>query len=247
MRSRFDEQLAELHRMLIEMGALIERAIFSATQALLEEDTELARNVIQNDSDVDQKEKDIESLCLKLLLQQQPVASDLRLISSCLKMITDMERIADQAADICEITLILANAKNKNPYVDRLEYIPQMAEATAKMVTESIDAFIKKDLELARTVVGYDDIVDALFDAIKFDLIDFITEDSRNGERAIDLLMVAKYYERIGDHAVNVAEWVAFSITGQHVRFYDDDKDVSRPWEESYHDRNLINSRQQED
>ncbi|MDR1703548.1 MAG: phosphate signaling complex protein PhoU [Clostridiales bacterium] len=211
MRNKFDEQLIQLNDMLIEMGGLIETAISLATQAMKEQSVELARRAIAFDQDVDQKEKDIEALCLKLLLQQQPVAKDLRLISAALKMITDMERIGDQSADISEITIMMSG----EPYIKKLEHIPQMAAATVKMVTESIDAFVKKDLELANSVIEYDDVVDDLFDVIKNDLIDLIRADSANGEQAIDLLMIAKYFERIGDHAVNIAEWVVFSITGK--------------------------------
>ncbi|MDR2957403.1 MAG: phosphate signaling complex protein PhoU, partial [Coriobacteriales bacterium] len=232
MRSRFDEQLAQLNNMLIEMGALIERAIMQAVQALIEQDNELAQQVIDSDQDVDQKEKDIEAFCLKLLLQQQPVASDLRLISACLKMITDMERIADQAADISEITQMLI--KNGNLAISPLitmEHFPQMATATVKMVTDSIDAYVKMDLRLAKAVVQSDDEVDALFDTVKYELIDWILADSSNGEQAIDLIMIAKYFERIGDHAVNVAEWVAFSITGKHVRFFPEQGAELQPWE----------------
>ncbi|MDR2933007.1 MAG: phosphate signaling complex protein PhoU [Oscillospiraceae bacterium] len=213
MRSTFDKQLQTLNTQLIEMGMLVETAIAASVEALKKQDVQLAKKAIASDAEVDQKEKDIETLCLKLLLQQQPVAKDLRLISAALKMITDMERIGDQAADIAEISIYLSG----QPAVKKLEHIPQMAEATAKMVTESIDAFVKKDLALARQVIDYDDIVDALFDAIKSDLIELIGADSANGGRAIDLIMIAKYLERIGDHAVNIAEWVVFSITGKHV------------------------------
>lgn len=212
MRIQFGEQLNMLNDMLIEMGALIEKAIALAIDALEKQDTELAKQAITFDHEVDQKEKDIESLCLKLLLQQQPVAKDLRLISAALKMITDMERIGDQAADISEITIFLAG----QPYIKKLEHIPQMASATAKMVTDSIDAFVKKDLQLAQSVIESDDVVDQLFDTVKSDLIELIRADGSNGEQAIDLLMVAKYLERIGDHAENIAEWVVFSITGKH-------------------------------
>lgn len=211
MRIKFEEQLSGLNDMLIEMGVLIETAITLAIQAFENQDIELAKKAISFDNDIDQKEKDIESLCLKLLLQQQPVAKDLRVISAALKMVTDMERIGDQAEDISEITLFLANVT----YIKKLEHIPQMATATAKMVTDSIDAFVKKDLALAKAVIAYDDVVDNLFDTVKFDLIELIRSDSGSGEQAIDLLMVAKYFERIGDHAVNIAEWVVFSITGK--------------------------------
>ena len=208
MRNKFDEQLFLLNNLLIEMGALIEKAIAMAIKALKEQDVELAKKAIDFDEEVDQKEKEIQALCLKLLLQQQPVAKDLRLISAALKMITDMERIGDQAADISEITLMLAG----KPYIKKLEHIPQMASATIKMVTDSIDAFVRKDINLAKSVIASDDIVDRLFDTIKFEIIDIIRRDNAHSEQAIDFVMIAKYFERIGDHAVNIAEWVAFSM-----------------------------------
>jgi phosphate transport system protein len=212
MRNKFEEQLNELNRLLIEMGALIEKSISVATQALIRQDAELAQQVILIEEETDAKEKDIEALCLKLLLQQQPVAKDLRLISAALKMITDMERISDQARDIAEIAVILSSTT----YIKKLEHIPMMAEAAIKMVKESIDAFVKKDLDLARAVMEYDDVVDDLFDTVKFDLVELMRRDNNNSGQAVDLLMIAKYFERIGDHAVNIAEWVEFSITGRH-------------------------------
>ncbi len=212
MRSRFDEQLMELNNNLIEMGALIERAISRATVALLNQDAETAMRIIEGDPEIDDKEKEIESLCLKLLLNQQPVAKDLRLISTALKMITDMERIGDQAADISELCVYLSGLA----YIKQLEHIPQMAEAIIKMVKDAIDAFVKKDLALAESVIDYDDVVDDLYVAVKNDLIGLVHDDVKNGEQAFDLLQIAKYYERIGDHAVNIAEWVIFSITGKH-------------------------------
>jgi len=210
---RFDEQLTQLNDMLLEMGAMVEKTITMASQALIAQDTALAKKVIDGEDDVDRKEKDIEALCLKLLLQQQPVAKDLRLISAALKMITDMERIGDQAADISELVIMMNGA----PYIKKLEHIPQMATATVKMVTDSIDAYVRKDLELAQSVVEYDDVVDDLFDKVKFDLIELIRAGTSNSEQAIDLLMVAKYFERIGDHACNIAQWVVFSITGKQT------------------------------
>ncbi|MCL2056107.1 MAG: phosphate signaling complex protein PhoU [Oscillospiraceae bacterium] len=213
MRTKFEEQLDQLNNMLVEMGALIETSISLATQALREQDILLAKKAIDYDQEVDQKEKDIEALCLKLLLRQHPVAKDLRLISSALKMITDMERIGDQAADIAEITIML----EKTPYIGKPEHIPQMAAATVKMVTESIDAFVKKDLGLAKSVIAHDSVVDDLFVAVKRDLMESIRSDMATGEQAMDFLMIAKYFERIGDHAENIAEWVVFSITGTHV------------------------------
>ena len=211
---KFDSQLMQLDRMLLEMGALVEAAIASSIHALETQDKEKAKRTIALDADVDQMEKDIEALCLRLLLQQHPVASDLRLISAALKMITDMERIGDQSADIAEISFFLSDTK----YIKKLEHIPEMAKAASKMVTDSIDAFVKKDLALAHDVVACDDVVDDLFNTIKNELIELIqTGDGSNAEQAIDLLMIAKYLERIGDHAVNIAEWAAFSITGRHV------------------------------
>lgn len=212
MRSRFDEQLGVLNTSLIEMGALIERAIARATKALLEQDAEAAQSVIDNDDVVDAKEKEIEAWCLKLILSQQPVARDLREISSALKMITDMERIGDQAADISEICIYLVDQK----YIKELEHIPQMARATINMVTDSIDAYVRKDIELAEAVIAKDDFVDDLFRQVKTDLVKLVHQDVNCGEQAFDLFQIAKYYERIGDHATNIAEWVIFSITGKH-------------------------------
>ena len=210
MRSRFDEQLALLNRELIEMGSLCEEVIALASRALTEGDRELAAKVAPLDEEIDQKERAIESLCLKLLLQQQPVASDLRLISSVLKMITDIERIGDQASDIAEIVTYLSGACGHNTHID------QMAQATIKMVTDSLDAFVRRDLTLAWSVIEYDDVVDRLFDECKSDLIAEIAQNPEDGERVLDVLMIAKYLERIGDHATNIAEWVEFSITGSH-------------------------------
>lgn len=211
MRNRFDEQLELLNEELIKMGALCERAIAYATKSLLNGDASLARKAIEADEEIDQKEREIEGLCLKLLLQQQPVARDLRQISSALKMITDMERIGDQASDIAEI----ATLENIRVAGSSL-HVEEMANATIGMVTDSIDAYVQRDLELAQKVIQSDDVVDALFDQVKNELIALISEDARNGEYAVDLLMIAKYFERIGDHATNIAEWVEFSITGYH-------------------------------
>jgi len=212
MRKKYDEHLELLGNMLVEMGALIETAIAGATQALKTQDIEQAKKAIAYEKEVDRKEKDIEQLCLKLLLLQQPVARDLRFVSAALKMVTDMERIGDQAADIAEIAIMLAGT----PYIKELEHIPQMAEATVKMVSNSIDAFVAKDLELAISVIKYDDVVDRLFNTIRLELVELIRDNNSNAEQAMDLLMIAKYFERIGDHAENIAEWVVFSITGKH-------------------------------
>lgn len=257
MRNNFDTQLEQLNNDLITMGAMCENTIACAVKALINNDMSLAEKAISVEKEIDHIEKDIESLCLKLLLQQQPVARDLRLISSALKMITDMERIGDQAADIAEIVTFC----NLTETASNL-HIQSMAEATIKMVTESIDAFVKKDLELANDVISYDDVVDDLFMKIKSDIINTISENTKNSERiaeslckiideaqkripydddsdlaginakaefetmmeeskkhseaAVDILMIAKYLERIGDHATNIAEWVVFSITGTH-------------------------------
>ena len=212
MRNSFDMQLRKLNNELIEMGSLIETAIARAYKGLINQNIEIAKENVEFDREIDQKEKEVENICLKLLLQQQPVASDLRLISSAIKMITDMERIGDQAADISELTILMS----KTQYIKRFDHIEQMAKATIEMVTTSVDAFVKRDLELARSVFARDDIVDNLFVTIKNDLIERLREDVNNGEQAIDLIMVAKYFERIGDHAVNLADWVIFSIVGHH-------------------------------
>ena len=211
MRNRFDEQLFELNREIIEMGALCEEAIASAAKALTIGDVELAANVKKNSSSIDQMERDIESRCMKLLLHQQPVARDLRLISAALKMITDMERIGDQAEDIADIVTSLNGHTMKG-----MEMIEDMARATIEMVTESVDAFVKKDVALAKQVIARDDVVDDYFSRVKHDIISLIAENSADGEFALDLLMISKYFERIGDHATNIAEWVIYSITGTH-------------------------------
>jgi len=210
VRNRFGEQLERLHVEMIQMGALCEDAISAAAQALMKGDEDLARAAGEAEREIDQKEREVENLCLKLLLQQQPVARDLRQISAALKMITDMERIGDQAQDIAEIVTCLSGACGHNAHID------QMAQATIKMVTDSLDAFVRRDLTLAWSVIEYDDVVDRLFDECKQDLIAEIAQSPADGERVLDVLMIAKYLERIGDHATNIAEWVEFSITGTH-------------------------------
>ncbi len=211
MRSQFDEQLALLNKKLIEMGAMCEEVIAIAAKALLGGDTELAKKVAPLDAEIDHLERDIESLCLKLLLQQQPVARDLRLISAALKMITDMERIGDQAADIAEIIGFLNGRSG-----EECDYISEMARASIKMVTESVDAFVKRDVKIAESVISHDDVVDDYFDKVKTSLIEMVAKSPSDGEYALDLLMIAKYFERIGDHATNIAEWVVFAVTGVH-------------------------------
>lgn len=209
MRSKFDEQLEQLHKGLITMGALCENAIAMSAKALTNGDPELAKKVPEMTAEIDRKEREIENMCMRLLLQQQPVAADLRVISSTLKMVTDMERIGDNSGDIAEI-ITMANI---SPTSDTLN-IKAMAAAVIKMVTDSIDAFVKRDIELAKQVIDYDDVVDGHFNEVKKLLIELLGKSETNGEYALDLLMTAKYFERIGDHAVNIAQWVIFSITG---------------------------------
>ena len=212
MRKTFDEQLDLLSQELTHMGALCETAIASATEALKNRDVDLAKHAIAADQEIDQQEREIERLCLKLLLQQQPVARDLRQISSALKMITDMERIGDQAADISEIVTYMSEEN----LIQELDRIDAMARAASQMVTQSVDAYVKKDLDLAKQVIADDDAVDELFEEIKRELIRMIAGEPNCGEQALDFLMIAKYLERIGDHATNIAEWVEFSSLGRH-------------------------------
>ena len=211
MRNRFDNQLAELNNELISMGALCENAIASAVKSLIDGDTKLAAAAIRIDHEIDRKEREIESMCLKLLLQQQPVARDLRQISAALKMITDMERIGDQAEDIAEIISFLHGHQAEDN-----DLLREMAKAAIRMVTESVDAYVKCDTMLAEQVIAEDDTVDGYFTQVKERLIGKIAQDPADGEYALDLLMIAKYFERIGDHATNIAEWVIFSVTGVH-------------------------------
>ena len=214
MRSRFDEQLALLNRELIEMGALCEEVIALSAQALTEGNAELAARVAPLDQEIDRKEREIESLCLKLLLQQQPVAKDLRQISAALKMITDMERIGDQASDIAELVLHL-HAKSTDA-VGVLEDILKMGDDVLKMVKRSIAAYVQVDLAVAAEVIAHDDVIDAAFARISSEIAQYIAAHPTEAETALDLFMVTKYLERLGDHAVNVAEWVEFLKTGVH-------------------------------
>lgn len=215
MRNKFDEQLLTLNQKMIEMGALCEHFIAVSAEALLCGDSKGAEEIVNQGHEIDEMEREIEGICLKLLLQQQPVAGDLRQISAALKMITDIERIGDQAEDIAEIIPFL-NGRTGN----ELAEFKLMAEATCKMVTDSIDAFVNKDLQLVKSVLLQDDKVDECFVRVKTQLIDMISGNLADGEYAIDLLMIAKYFERIGDHAVNIAEWVEFSVTGVHKGEY---------------------------
>lgn len=214
MRERFQEQMERLNHELIEMGAMCEEAISACIQAYTVGDVEKRKLTQKLERDIDQKEREIETLCLRLLLQQQPVARDLRLISAAMKMISDMERIGDQACDIVEISQYITNNtdfKNAIP-------IAEMAEATIEMVTDAVNSFVNKDIALARSVMDYDDIVDDLFTRVKNELIETISGGDNRGSLMLDILMIAKYFERIGDHAVNVAEWVEYSITGSHPK-----------------------------
>lgn len=217
MRSRFDQQLMQLKEMLVETGELCEQAISQTMVALSSSSDEIAREVIRADAHIDQMERDIEHLCLKLLLQQQPVAGDLRQVSAALKMITDMERIGDQAADIAEIV-----KSTDMSLVRGFPKIPQMAAKTAEMVHDAVRSFVDRDLALATATQAADDAVDRMFDEVATEMIDFIVHaDAADAQKAIDVIMIAKYLERIGDHATNLAEWVDFSITGVHDVIFD--------------------------
>ena len=209
MRSKFDQQLAALNQELTEMGATCARAICLAAQALEEQDVTKVAPVAELEEQTNEQERTIEALCLKLLLQQQPVARDLRQISAALKMITDMERIGDQAADIAEIIPFFLS---HNTFDCRL--VCRMAQQASGMVTQSVDAFVRRDVALAQSIARQDDLVDNDFTAVKQALIAAIAREPSQGEVALDLLMISKYFERIGDHAVDLAEWVEFSVTG---------------------------------
>lgn len=212
MRIHFDEQLEQLNKEIISMGSLVEQAIEMAVDALIKQDVEKAKKAMDFDEEVDRKEKIIEDLCLRLLLQQQPVARDLRIISAALKMITDMERIGDHATDISDLAIALSTL----PHIEQLTHIEQMAKETMLMLIHGLEAYVEKDYDKAEKVIARDDIIDGLFTKVKQELIDVIRKDSECASQAADLLMVAKYFERIGDHATNIAEWAIFSLTGKH-------------------------------
>ena len=211
MRNRFDQQLEKLNVELVTMGALCEDALTYAIRALFDRESDMAERAEDAEKQIDQMERDIESICMRLLLQQQPVARDLRVISSALKMIGDMERIGDQAADIAEIVKYLDEEE-----VPNLGHLREMSDFAAGMVTASINSFVRQDLDLARKVILDDDVVDGYFEKVKEALIGLIAEGDRDGAFLLDILMIAKYIERIGDHATNIAEWVVYSITGEH-------------------------------
>ena len=210
-RSEFDHELENLHLDLIRLGGRIEEAIDHAITALEKRDHALAQTVIQNDRQIDDLDRAIEARCLSLLLRQQPVASDLRAISTALKMVTDMERIGDQAADIADISLRFGDA----PFIKTLEHIPLMARIASSMVKESIDAFVKSDVKASHAIIQRDDEVDSLFETVKQELIGVLTRAPDSADQAVDFLMIAKYLERIGDHAVNICGWVIFFVTGE--------------------------------
>ena len=212
MRIHFDEQLDQLNKEIINMGSLIDQAIGMAVEALIKQDVNKAKKAMEFDEEVDHQEKVIETLCLKLLLQQQPVAKDLRIISAALKMITDMERIGDHASDISDLAIQLSGL----PHIEQLTHIEQMAKETMVMLIQGLEAYVERNYEKAEEVIAHDDIIDDLFAKVKQELIDIIQKNSDCAGQAADLLMVAKYFERIGDHATNIAEWVIFSITGKH-------------------------------
>ena len=211
MRTKFDKQLATLKEEMIHMGSMVEQAIEMVISALVKQDIEKAKKTITFFDEIEHKEKELQNMCFQILLSQHPVASDLRMISSAIKMINDMKRIGEQAAEVAEISIYLADEE----YIKKLEHLPQMAKETTVMVIDSIEAFVRSDVELAEKVIGADDVVDDLFVTVKSELIHVIHEKPSNGEQATDLLMIAKYFEKIGDHAVNIAEKVIFAITGK--------------------------------
>ena len=213
MRSKFNEQLHMLNQEMMHMGTMIEDRIQKAIQALIDGNKEQAKEIMESDNEVDREQKLIEGICFNLLMQQQPVARDLRCISAAMKMVTDMERIGDHAADISEMTILI----DKISYPKQLEDIKRMASETVLMLIRSIEAYVEKDMEKAKKVIASDDVVDDLFDRNKNDIIEMIHKDPAQGEQAVDLLMVAKYFERIGDHATNIAEWVIFALDDKKI------------------------------
>ncbi len=213
MSNLIDSEISALHKEVILMGNLCEKAIESASKALLSNDIDCAKEAVSLEEEINDKDREIEDICLTFLLKQHPVAKDLRKISATLKMLTDLERIGDQARDIAEIVLNndLSNYKSSS-------HIQSLADATMKMVSDIIDAYVRSDIALCESVIKYDNVVDDLFDEMKDDIISIVKENNAEIENAIFLLMIAKYFERIGDHATNIAEWVEFSITGKHRR-----------------------------
>lgn len=211
-RHFFERELEELHLELIKMGSLVEESIENTILALKKQDVELARKIFRGDDIIDDMEKKIEKICLNLIARQQPLAKDLRSISTALKIITDMERIADHSADIAEITIRMANMKYIKPLID----IPKMAELARQMVNKAIDSYVRQDVKLAQEVCDSDDAVDELFSKITLELISLMKNDTETVEQAIDFMFIAKYLERMADHATNIGEWVVFNVTGEH-------------------------------
>ena len=208
MRNKFDEQLLELNKEMIEMGNKIIQSIKNAIEALVARDENMAKAIMESDAEVDHLQKKIEGICFNLLIQQQPVARDLRTVTAAMKMVTDMERIGDHAADISEMTILMG----QNSQIDKFEHISQMATETMIMLNHSIEAYVEKNVIKAKEVIEHDDIVDDLFVEAKKDVIELILNSPSEGEGATDILMIAKYFERIGDHATNIAEWVIYSL-----------------------------------
>ncbi|MDP4180064.1 MAG: phosphate signaling complex protein PhoU [Bacillota bacterium] len=228
-RHFFDKELEELHHELIKMGSLVEESIDNTIIALKKQDINMARAIFRNDDIIDDMEKLIERKCMNLIARQQPIAKDLRVISTALKIITDMERIADHSSDIAEITIRMADEKYIKPLID----IPKMAELAKQMVNKSIDAYVKLDLELAESVCKSDDAVDELFFRIILELINIMKNDPQTVEQAINFMFIAKYLERMADHATNIGEWVAFIITGEHEhlsRHINKDDSINNPF-----------------
>ncbi len=228
-RNFFDKELEELHIDMIKMGSLVEESIDNTIIALKNQDIELARKVFTDDDIIDDYEQKIERRCLNLIARQQPLAKDLRTISAALKIITDMERIADHSSDIAEITLRMAQEKYIKPLID----IPRMAELAKQMVNKSIDAYVKQDVELAKTVCSSDDEVDDLFFKIVLELINIMKNDNNSVEQAINFMFIAKYLERMADHATNIGEWVVYNVTGEHdhlTRYLHKDDRVNNPF-----------------
>lgn len=208
MRNKFDEQLLELNKEMIEMGNKIILSIKNAIEALVARDENMAKAIMESDAEVDHLQKKIEGICFNLIIQQQPVARDLRTVTAAMKMVTDMERIGDHAADISEMTILMG----QNSQIDKFEHISQMATETMIMLNHSIEAYVEKNVIKAKEVIEHDDIVDDLFVEAKKDVIELILNSPSEGEGATDILMIAKYFERIGDHATNIAEWVIYSL-----------------------------------
>ncbi len=228
-RHSFDQGLDDLHLDLIKMGSLVEESIDNTITALKKQDIDLARQVFQNDDVIDDLERKIEKKCMNLIARQQPLAKDLRTISTALKIITDMERIADHSSDIAELTIRLAHVKFIKPLID----IPKMAELAKQMVNRSIDAYVRQDINLAQEVCASDDDVDDLFNKIVLELVNMIKNDPQTVEQAIDFMFIAKYLERMADHATNISEWVVYNVTGEHDHlarlFHKDGRPINPP------------------